>query len=260
MQDKQYFKIKTSFANYYLQVQHYVDDEDFNYMDKIILGSKTKCMVMSVYLDGDAPNIDAIAYGDNCNEAGTHKRHIGTIHMIKCGISFVRNIYRNYLKKYGIQTIILKDKSSIQCYREYEQSLPYFYIAKHGKTWYEKHLGAVPETNIERYKQDKQKLVEALKTKPTLKFKMKGLDAEYEKHKSIGTFIKHITNNYDCIALKGWFQNFLEEYLPYLVGMRWNVVLEDNSIDIMIESLSSAPQNTFIMRGASNLFDIILGN
>ena len=216
MNNKDAYKIKTSYANYFAEVQHFYNEIDENYMDKIVIGSKRKCMFISVYLDGDAPNIDAVGY--------THQQHHGTIHMIKCGIAFVKQKYQKYLEAHRIDTLQLIDKSSIQCERKYEQSLPNFYIAKYGKTWYEKHFNAIPEDiDISKYADDKAKLKQALKTKPDLKFKVKGLDEVYAKYNDIGTFIKEATSQYDCRVLKGWFDAFLKRYLPYLDPWRFKM-------------------------------------
>ena len=47
-----YFHIKTDYANYHAMIQPYYDGKN-HYMDKVFLGSKKKCMVMSIYLDSD---------------------------------------------------------------------------------------------------------------------------------------------------------------------------------------------------------------
>ena len=216
--DYKHYKIKTSYANYYVAI--------LKYQDKIYIGSKKKCLIISVYLDGDAPNIDSVCYDIGCNETATH--------LMRAGISFVKKHYSKYLKKHKIKLIYIMDKSSIQCERNYKQSLPYYYLAKYGQTWYEKHFKAIPD-EIKTYEADKKRLKEALATKPKLKLKNKKLKKLYNNHENIGDFIKDITTTYDCIALKGWFNTFMVSYVPYLVGMRWKAFMKGNTIDIEIE-------------------------
>ena len=48
----EYYKINTSYANYYIMIKPYFDGKE-HYMDKVFLGSKKKCMVISIHFDSD---------------------------------------------------------------------------------------------------------------------------------------------------------------------------------------------------------------
>jgi len=148
MNSKDYYRIKTSFANYKVMVEHQYEN-----MDRVHIGNKKKCIVMSVYFDDNEPNIDAIGYDENCNETGDLVQNTGTIHMIRSAMAFVVNHY----KQFKFKKFQLKDKSTIRCSKGYWMPLNIYYLVKHGKTWYEKKLGAVP-ANPSKYKNDKAML------------------------------------------------------------------------------------------------------
>ena len=46
MSSKDYYRIKTSFTNNKVMIEHQYED-----MDKVHIGNKKKCIVMSVYFD-----------------------------------------------------------------------------------------------------------------------------------------------------------------------------------------------------------------
>ena len=161
-----FYLIKTSYAHYYAEVYQLYDGK-LNYMDKIVIGSKKKCLFFSIYFDSSEPNIDTIGYSEKCS-IGDNMH--GTLHMIKTGISFVKKMYQNYLSKNNITYFQLKDMSKIQ-------NLPNYYMMKYGKTWYEKHLGCYPHMlSKQKYEQDKTSLRNALKSKPDLEFQKKRQD------------------------------------------------------------------------------------
>lgn len=246
-----FYLIKTSYAHYYAEVYQLYDGK-LNYMDKIVIGSKKKCLFFSIYFDSSEPNIDTIGYSEKCS-IGDNMH--GTLHMIKTGISFVKKMYQNYLSKNNITYFQLKDMSKIHCKSDYKQNLPNYYMMKYGKTWYEKHLGCYPHMlSKQKYEQDKTSLRNALKSKPDLEFQKKDkiIKEIYKDYDSLEQFFNYIDAKYDCRVFKEWLDKFVFTYMPYLTGLIWRVPID--SIDIDIIHLDNRPKDLFIhMEGGEHI-------
>lgn len=57
---------------------------------KVFVGAKKKCVVISVYLDGSNPNIDAIGFDETCSAHADLSRGRGTIDLVNSALSFVK--------------------------------------------------------------------------------------------------------------------------------------------------------------------------
>lgn len=135
--DKEYYEIKTSFCNYYVEIWH-----QYHNIDKVYIGGKKKCVVFSIYLDdpNEVPNLDGFGFDENCNTSGNLQRTHGTQHLLKTALTFVKTLYK-------ASSILLKDTSTIEC-NGYNMSLMKYSILHYGKTWYEKHFLARPHNTV----------------------------------------------------------------------------------------------------------------
>lgn len=52
---KEYYKITTSYCNYYAEVWH-----QYPNIDKVYIGGKRECVAFTVYLDEPTPNLNAV--------------------------------------------------------------------------------------------------------------------------------------------------------------------------------------------------------
>jgi len=248
---KEYYTIKTSHSNYIAMVEHMSED-----MDKIHIGNTKKCVVMSVYFDGDEPNIDAISHDQNCNVTRDMLQNTGTVHMIKSAMSFVHKHY----PQYKFKNFQLKDKSSIKCQRGW-MPLNIYYLAKHGKTWYEKKLGAQPVDYKNVYYNDKKRLRKDMNTKieqrellydslmtNANKAKKDALYPYYENKKTIKEFLDYLFDNYDCYIFRNWLESYVKNFIPYILGMYWHVT-HDTNFHVEIEKLHERPKDLFSVSG-----------
>ena len=242
-----YFHITTDYSNYYAMIQPYYDGKH-HYMDKVFLGSKKKCMVMSIYLDSDEPNIDSFGHNSNYDLA----KKQGSIHMLKTGVSFIRKFYKDYFKLHKIKYIQLKDKADIDCMRDTLQNLATFYIVKHKKTWYEKNFECIPAIiPIEKYSKDCNALFTSMNTKPDINFgqKNKKLTELYTRYATFKDFFTYLAANFDCRIYKDWLDEYVSDYIPYLYGMKWKMPFNKaNKIKITLKKLDERPKDLFIMK------------
>jgi hypothetical protein len=181
-----------------------------NYI-RVHIGAKKKCMIIDVYLDNDAPNLTAVSYNANCNIQGTMERGYGTVSMIKAGIKFIQEYFKDDVRV-STKELFIKDTSIIPCKRSFELPLSVLYMAKHNKTWYEKHLDAKPSHNLDAYSHGKKALKDFLSTKPspdqifisnTPQNIKETLKQKYIQVRSIKDFICGL-NNSDCYVYKGY--------------------------------------------------------
>lgn len=226
------------------------------YMHRVHIGNTKKCIVMSVYLDGDDPNIDAISHDQNCNVKRDMLQNTGTVHMIKSAMSFVRQYYR----KYDFKNFQLKDKSTIKCERGW-MPLNVYYLAKYGKTWYEKKLDAQPVDYKNRYYDDKKRLKEDMNNiiqhrdtfYESLMVNVKkphkdALFPYFKEKQTMKEFLDYMFENYDCYIFKNWLESYVKQFIPYLIGMTW-VLKCDLNFQIQIKELPDRPKDLFTMNG-----------
>ena len=215
------------------------------YYDKIHIGNKKKCIVISVYFDKEEnPNIDAIGYDKNCNES------TGTVHMIKAAMAFVNH-------KYGHTVFQFKDKSTIRCKHGYWMPLNIYYIAKYGKTWYEIKLGA--KALDEQYYRDlktfkhafnKEELSEShyddlmINVKPS---KKKAFYPYYKQTKNMKEFLGNFWDH-DCYIFRNWLDRYVQKYIKNIATMEWQIK-HDPAFNITIEKLREPPKDLFMMGG-----------
>jgi hypothetical protein len=105
---------------------------------RVKFGGLRQCINISVYKDDPDPNINGISFDKKCSKDVDIISGAGTVEMTKAAIKFVKNIFpktRNFM---------LKDHSKISCQHNSTVPLYYFYLIKHGKTWYQNKFNAKP--------------------------------------------------------------------------------------------------------------------
>ena len=255
MSRKEYFRIKTGFCNYKAMVEHMN-----KYMDRVHIGNKKKCIVISVYFDDidNNPNIDAIGYHEDCNETGHLLKNTGTVHMIKSSMSFIVKHYN----KYKFNKFQLKDKSTIKCQSGWWMPLNVYYLAKHGKTWYEMKLGAKPLRDTVVYRKDKTNLKKDMNLihnstkielyeelmKDVSKPQKDALYKFFEKSKTMKEFLHYFFDSHDCYVFRNWLERYVKRFIPYIIGMEW-VIEHDPFFNVEIEILTDRPTDLFMIGG-----------
>lgn len=214
---REYYKIRTSFANYYVEVWH-----QYPGIDKVYIGGRSKCMSMSIYHDTDEwPNIDGVGYKDDCNSRNNHVKGMGTVHLVKCGLRFVK-------EKYGTRRFLLKDTSYIDCSTGTIPLAPY-YVTYHGKTWYESKFGATPShMPAKELESQKRELRSFLQGHPDIAVFFNAgqrrlaslVQGEYDRCASLEELLGRLKDK-DCSIFKGWLAEVVRTFLPGLEGMPW---------------------------------------
>lgn len=239
----EYYQIKTSYAHYYAQVW-----QQYPNIHKVYVGGKKKCVSFSVYLDlGEEPNIDGLGYDQACNTSMDHIKGKGTVHLLKCAMAFVVQLYA-YL---GLSKFKFNDSSFIQCDKNYVMRLQDYYLTYHGGTWYEVKMGAVPcDVDVETYKSDKEALRKFLGSKLPIdalhKFPQ-GFKAMYEQCSSLREFLGMI-KDYDCLVFKPWLGFIVTQHIHYIRDMEW-IVEVDLDVKIEFARVKEKPKDMFVMQG-----------
>jgi hypothetical protein len=246
----QNYIIKTSYCKYYARVEIMS-----RLLHKVYVGGRKKCVAFSIYLNGDShPNLDTWSYNEQCNVEGNLENGRGSVHLIKTACSFVKSIYNHSMFEFI-------DKSYVTCTNNWRMPLCSYYLVKHGKTWYEKNLGAVPESikARTRYAEEKQKLLDCLnsKTKSTFEEFANVYDINKKLHPALGSIyensptLKHffhsLFDQFDCGILKGWFTDFVNDYI-HVYGTSWTFDSSSFACDISYEKITgNPPKDMFIV-------------
>jgi hypothetical protein len=104
----------------------------------VIVGGRNKgCVIIEItkYSKGIQEGVLNVSYDHECNTSGTMVNGAGTVTMIKAAIQFT---FAHFDK---VKAIYIHDHSHVKC-DELDLYLPPIELAKYGKTWYERHLGA----------------------------------------------------------------------------------------------------------------------
>lgn len=229
----------------------------------LILGGRKKCVIVSVYLDGDHPNLDAVGYDQNCNLEANLIRGSGSVMIIHVAMTVVYKLYPQLRSSMPFELV---DKSHISCRSNYELELPFYYVAKHNKTWYESKLGARPEVQEEwiEYRAQKRRLSRFLRStveKPSwTDFISKYLvpsslrrNADfkqwYESANTLHDFISECARR-DCVVFRKWLGILVSSFIPRLVGMHWIVSLPESfaqrDVQLVADASASAPQRRMV--------------
>lgn len=112
----------------------------------VVGGRKRGCVVITIMKNKGTLHV---SYDQRCNTTGTMVAGVGTVAMLKAAIQFT---FAEFPK---LKYILLNDHSHVHC-GDLDMYLPPLELAKYGKTWYERHIGAVLKDskyrpNIDRY-------------------------------------------------------------------------------------------------------------
>lgn len=149
-----------------------------------------------------------------------------------------------------------KDTSFIEC-NSYKISLPVYYTVFYGKTWYESKFHAIPlYISQEELKEQRKKLKEYLKTKPSIddwfigNEKLKPIIGNvYAKSASIQECLDEL-KELDCSIFKNWLPALVLKYVPVLLGTEWSIQCLSN-IKMKVEKLLEKPEKLFKMEGGT---------
>lgn len=115
----------------------------------IVGGRKKGCIIINItqydtVLEGSLN----ISYDQECNTTGTMVKGVGTVVMLKAAIQFAFHKFPN------MTAIYLLDHSHVKC-GDLDMYLPPVELAKYGKTWYERKIGAELENKSKQKQIDK---------------------------------------------------------------------------------------------------------
>lgn len=253
---KEYFLIKTSYCNYYAEVWH-----QYPTIDKVYFGGRKKCVTYSIYLDEDfTPNLDGLGYDENCNTTSDLIRSRGTQHMLLTSIVFLQHKYHDKIS----MSIQFKDTSVITCDDGYEMKLSHYYMLYHQKTWYQKQFKATPLLGHwqDKLLNDVKSLKANLFSKPDgdslfgnvrNKQKRKHLESVYSSCGSVKELLTKL-KEIDCLALRGWGEDFVTRVMPYLNTIDWVIDLASQIKPHVSEIVSLGnikPKDMFIHSGGT---------
>lgn len=247
MDRKRYFKVTTSRGSHYAMVERYSD-----LLHKIHFGGQKKCIVMSIYLDKFShPNLDAYSHHEKCNVSGDLLHGKGTVHMLRTAIRFAHALF----PEIHYMPFELIDLSYIPCAHGYELSLPHYYIAYHGKTWYEAKFKATPAQGSETYRDAVHAFEPILQQPLSLSFSSFAttyhvppplrhvLEPLYTKASSMKDFLNTL-KTYEGNIYRTWLERFVEEHVPGLRGKSW-LLPAPSSTKLTFTPLPELPRDMF---------------
>lgn len=246
--NKEYYKITTSYANYYVEIWH-----QYPGIDKVYIGGRKKCVGFSVYLDeGEPPMMDGFGFNPHCNIAGNHIKGIGSVHLLNVAMRFIIN---HYQLPEDIK-FEFKDTSFIECIN-YNMPLYIYYIIFHGKTWYEEKFDAMPmnKNAIPRLQQAKKRLKEFLDSKPSLEnffgdhqIKLREYVMNIYDQCSTLRQCLEILKKEDCKVFKGWLVALFDEIVNCSFDQHWFII---NKVprDFVSYTKIDKPDNLFSLKG-----------
>ena len=244
--NKEYFKLKTSYASYYVEIWH-----QYPNIDKVYVGGKKKCVSFSIYLeDKESPNLDGFGYDESCNKEGDHVKGVGSIHLLKVSMLFIISHY----KLSNDTRFQFKDTSFIEC-NAYKLALPIYYTVFYGKTWYESKFDAVPLfMSKDDLKEQRNQLMIFLKTKPHINEFFSGserlkaiISKSYDESESIQDCLRRL-KELDCSIFKNWLPALVSRFIPLLLGTEWTIQC-NTDIEIKTTRLLQRPPQLFVMTG-----------
>lgn len=230
----------------------YATIEDMPYEKRIKFGGARQCINISVYNDDNRPNINGISYDSECSIDRDLVPGDGTVDMVRCALKFVVTLFPD------TKMFMFKDHSKITCKNKMEIPLYYYYIAKHGRTWYSLKFGAKP-----KIKEDSIKgLLTYLKDSPMLSIeefdkmyvKESGCQLrnfsnyfrnDYNSSKNYLEFLQKVISSHDCGILMSWFQYFMYNNCAFNFGEAFWVIKRkdiDTWEDIKYSEIESKPR------------------
>lgn len=226
---------------------------------RIRFGGRDDCIDFTLYNTPEVapfPNMDAFRHNKLCAVNKDLANGSGTITMLKSAITFVKQQFPN------IKHIQFRDLSTINCDHNVTLELYYYYLAKYGKTWYQKHFDAQLENREMRKKLCNG--INTLKTPLTEDYdtfykthigpfisNMKHFKKDFylfyegfEKYynKNMRTFFKNLLSDIDCLILQYWFSTYLHAIfnISFPIAI-WIIKPEKNHVNISISRQTNKP-------------------
>lgn len=107
----------------------------------LVGGVKKGCVTIDVNLARQPPEgVLNVSYDQRCNATATLPRGVGTIAMLRAAIAFA---FREFPQ---MRAVYLKDQSYVVCTFARRYYIAAQNLAIYGKTWYERAIGAVPDS------------------------------------------------------------------------------------------------------------------
>lgn len=238
----------------------------------IKFGGKQSCVIFSVYDEEPEPNLDRLKWGSDCAVNVNVEPGRGTLIMAKAAIQFVYALFP------GQGNMKFKDWSEIECEKGRVVPLAYYYLIKHGKTWYDHKFKAKPIDGLltARFREINRLLDDASKKVHWTEFvdtfivpcqiarKDKLVEALGKFYNTEGVdtyrkFFKTIMNDYDCIFLAEWMEYFVDVQLklplpfkvyPWVVGKK---DIQDMNVVIDVQDMTDRPEfPTYLAKGGGS--------
>lgn len=238
---EKYYRIKA--ANYEFGASVLKSEDLEQYI--IRFGGTQRCIDIKLYFDDPIPHMD-----------GEMKSGQGTVLMVKSALKFVCALFPE------VSGFTLKDTSTLGCKNKIKISLPHYYIAKHGMSWYMSKFDAYAEDpthdvmiknankifnkNIKVYFDEfYDKYVKRNKVAfDDIGFDIKtALKEIYTKSKTTRDFFQRLDNEYDCFVFRDWQKYYVSSVcsIPFDEAF-WRI--DRKAIDNWETSVSILENNT----------------
>lgn len=204
--------------------------------DIIKFGGKKACMNFHKYDDDAILYFNGLSYDEKCSLNDVFERKSGTTRMVKTALTFLCRRYRD------ITHAKFVDTSFIKCKRGKHLSLSALYLAKHGKTWYEKTFGAVAE-NEGRLEVLRDEINKQMTNPLTLDFTAffkewmgniewirekkttyTNLEIVYQHSETMREFVINVHEAFkDCIIFDGWLEYLVNKTSAFRLEREFNL-------------------------------------
>lgn len=218
-------------------------------------GKKKGCVILDIDHEDHIASLH-VGYDKLCNVNGDLQNNRGTILMIKAACTFM------FAKFPTIQSIILRDTSSISCENGEKLSLSRMQLFLYGKTWYQRYFDAKPDGAHAKL----NTFLDVIKTKPVFssiwdiisdtiprkqRSKVKtSLSQVYDSSSSIQDWIKILRT--DCQLLTPWLTTLfttLSNNMP-INEIEWIVEQDNTYTEIEYRQLEDTPYRKRIQQRA----------
>jgi hypothetical protein len=224
---------------------------DYEYEYRIKFGGLKHCIDISVYKDDPDPNINGLSFNKKCSMDVDLVSGEGTIEMAKTAIKFVKTMFSE------TRNFMFKDHSKITCHKNIIIPLYYYYLIKHGQTWYQSKFDAKQVIKEEQKFIDQ--LIFFMKNEPMLPFDefykeyihksrianfKEFISPTYNNSNSYYEFMKKLIDENDCGILQSWFSYFCSKHCQFNFGES-NWYINSRTIDTWNSIKYSETPNSF---------------
>lgn len=249
MENETNYIVKAGIYSFFANVSRTKD------VDFIHIGGKKRCITLVMYHNNASEaDLHSVFYSQHCDRKGQLQKRDGTVEMIKASITFLKRMYPRITK------VILQDESYIECNDHKKQRLANYYIAVHGKTWYEAKLNAKPhELYKDEYILRLDNFKRFVRTLPKPSYHTivtctphamkEELRSVYDRSNTLQDMITTIAREYDCMMFRNWLDELVSQYIPNLMNITWEFEAKP-MINIQVETIPEIPRGKMMMGGA----------